>query len=303
MKTILLFISIVLSLDVFAWGDLGHKTISYLAEKKLSEKAKGMVADLLGEESLVVASVFADQVRGDERFDRFKPYHYVDLNEGEKIAGGKNAHGFIQKAMKEIAGKEASIAQKRFLLRYLIHIIGDVHQPLHVGNGMDLGGNTCGVNWKNPYSHKTDKINLHLLWDEKIFDYYRADFKKGYFDYKELAEIVEAENAGVSFEEKVKLPEEQWYSEIKALHAVVYPEGKTPSVRAYCDKNKAGKIAGPILSEAYMQKALKTANTQLMLAAQRLAVLLNNVAESYKKSESSISLDTLLKSVETILEK
>ncbi len=287
---------------LFAWGDLGHKTIAYIADKNLSEKARTMVSDILGAESLMVASVFADQVRADERFDLFKPYHYIELKLNEKPALGKNAHGLIVRAQKALLLKEINRSQKRLIFRYLIHVIGDVHQPLHVGNGLDMGGNYCDVRWRNPYSERMEKINLHLLWDEKLFDYFRKEYQKGYLDYKEMVELVES-NPVENLEAKSKLNEEQWYAESQALHSVVYPDAKPrrAEARVYCSPN-SNKPAY-FLNDNYRKTAQKIILTQLRVAGMRLAVVLNNLAETYKTTEPKYDLEATLKSVETLFDK
>jgi nuclease S1 len=130
----------------WAWGRLGHRVISRLAEKQLTAKAKVAIAELLEPgESLADASTWADEVRGKMR--ETAPRHYVDVPLDEpkydsKYSGPKV--GCMVDKISEfklvIKDKSKSIEDRRFALRFLVRCIEDMHQPCHVGDNHDKGG-------------------------------------------------------------------------------------------------------------------------------------------------------------------
>ena len=149
----------------WAWGRLGHRVISRLAEKHLTPKAKAAIAELLEPgESLADASTWADDVRGEMR--ETAPWHYVDVPLDEpkydsKYSGPKV--GCVVDKINEfklvIKDKSKSIEDRRFALRFLIHCLEDMHMPMHVGDNHAKGGNQTQVRF-------FDKgTNMHSLWD------------------------------------------------------------------------------------------------------------------------------------------
>ena len=154
----------------WAWGRLGHRVISRIAEKQLTPQAKAAIAELLEPgESLADASTWADEVRG--RMRKTAPWHYVDvpLDEpkydsrfsGEKIGCVVDK---INEFRKVVGDKTKSIEDRRFALRFLIHCLEDMHQPCHVGDNHDKGGNQTQVRWFDRGS------NMHRVWDGSIIE-------------------------------------------------------------------------------------------------------------------------------------
>jgi nuclease S1 len=135
----------------WAWGRLGHRVISRLAEKQLTPTAKAAITELLAPgESLANASTWADEVRG--RMRETAPWHYVDVPlddprydpkySGEKIGCVVDK---INEFRKVISDKSKSIEDRRFALRFLVHCLEDMHMPMHVGDNHDKGGNQTQV--------------------------------------------------------------------------------------------------------------------------------------------------------------
>lgn len=181
------------SVSAYPWGDLGHSTVGYIADYKLSKRARNLVYQILGPEPLAVAAVFPDHVRSDNRYNGFVLYHYIEIKLGKRYAdlkvadrADKDADTIISEVPEMLMDKKLSREQKMILLRYFIHIVGDVHQPLHVGNGLDRGGNLCDIKWVNPMTGKTETDNLHSFWDDKIMTYMEEDFLKGADSKKKL---------------------------------------------------------------------------------------------------------------------
>ncbi len=137
----------------WAWGRLGHRVISRIAEKNLTPKAKDAIKALLDEgESVADASTWADGNSG--RLPKSAPWHYVDVPLDEpkydaRFSGDVPDKGCVVDKINEfrlvIKDQTKTVEQRRFALRLLIHCIEDMHMPLHVGDNRDKGGNRTQV--------------------------------------------------------------------------------------------------------------------------------------------------------------
>jgi hypothetical protein len=156
----------------WAWGRLGHRVIARLAEKHMTPEAKAAVAAPLEPgESMAGASLRADEIRG--RMRKTAPWHYVNvsLNQARynrKWSADDPQHGFIVDKINEfrlvVKDKSKSIEERRFALRFLLDCIEDLHQPLHVGDNGDRGGNDTQVRFF------TRGSNMHRVWDSGIIE-------------------------------------------------------------------------------------------------------------------------------------
>jgi hypothetical protein len=135
---------------VWAWGRLGHRLTARIAERNLNPKARAVVKALLEEgESMADASTWADEHRRDIKGSG--PWHYVDVRLDEprydaRFSGPDPRKGCVVDKLMEfvnILGDPARpVEERRVALRFVIHLVGDLHQPLHVGNNGDRGGTT-----------------------------------------------------------------------------------------------------------------------------------------------------------------
>lgn len=156
----------------FAWGQLGHRVIGELAEERVSGRTRAEVELILGEEDLAEASTWADEQRSNPApfwQEEAGPYHYVTVPEGESYGKvGAPAEGDALSALARFAttvrDPSAPREDKALALRFIIHIVGDVHQPLHAGNGEDRGGNDVKVRWFG------EETNLHSVWDSRMIE-------------------------------------------------------------------------------------------------------------------------------------
>ena len=146
------------------WGPTGHRATGEIAEKHLTKRAKKKIEKLLQGESLAFVSTYADQIKSDKKYNKFYSWHYVnmpldsDYETAEKNPKGDLVTG-IKECVKTLKDKEASEEDKRFYLKMLVHLMGDLHQPMHIGRKEDKGGNTIQVQW---FKKGT---NLHRVWD------------------------------------------------------------------------------------------------------------------------------------------
>ncbi|PIF00476.1 MAG: S1/P1 Nuclease [Maribacter sp.] len=159
------------------WSKTGHRVIGEIAQRELSRKAKRAIDKLLDGKSLSSVSNFADEIKFDSRYREFSAWHYVnippekDYKDIEPSKYGDLVTG-IRKCV-EIVGDEKNPKEDRvFYLKMLVHLIGDLHQPMHVGREEDKGGNDIQVQWFGRGS------NLHRVWDSNMIDDYRLSFSE-----------------------------------------------------------------------------------------------------------------------------
>ena len=153
----------------FAWGPTGHRVIGAIAENHLSPNALKAVHQILGDESLAMAATWMDEIRSDRAYDYTRDWHWVTIPDGSTYAlADKNPDGdaveAIERMIVALKSDTLSPARKVFCLKVLVHLVGDLHQPLHVGRGDDKGGNSFQVQW----FHKGS--NLHRVWDSGLID-------------------------------------------------------------------------------------------------------------------------------------
>jgi hypothetical protein len=151
------------------WWDLGHRIVARLAESRLTPHTREAVRDILDGQSLADASVWADNIR-QYRHDADK-LHYVNIPLADTryvparhCPGGQCIIAAIEQERHLLADPAASREERAEALRFLIHFMGDMHQPLHVGDNGDRGGNQRAVIF---LGHPTD---LHKVWDGELID-------------------------------------------------------------------------------------------------------------------------------------
>jgi len=156
-----------------AWGQLGHRIVGEIASSYLSPKAKVAVQKILGNESLAMASNWADFVKSDTAYKYLNSWHYIDFKDGlsknEFVSylatdSATDAYTKLNFIIKELKKPTLTQEKKVMYLRLLVHIVGDIHQPMHTGRPEDLGGNKIKLSWFN------QPTNLHAIWDDKILE-------------------------------------------------------------------------------------------------------------------------------------
>src|SRR5690625_4031461 len=179
MKKSIVFLALFCGLLSFAnapqWGKTGHRATAEIADDYLTEKAKKAIAELLDGDSPALVSTFADEVKSDRAYDEYNVWHYINIPEGktyEDVKDNKdpNIIWAINKVKKGLKDPAVSKEKKQFYLKMLIHMIGDLHQPMHIGRPEDLGGNKIIVFWFG------DASNLHKVWDSEMLDSYKMSY-------------------------------------------------------------------------------------------------------------------------------
>lgn len=252
MRTLsILIIIVVLPSFAYSWGQTGHRTTGYIASKHLTKKAKKNIDRILKGESLAYVSTWMDFIRSDDQYDHTHPWHYATIPDGmtyEQAGTPEEGDAIvtINRLIQELKTGNFSDYDESFALKCLIHLIGDVHQPLHVGNGNDLGGNTVKVKWFGRDS------NLHRVWDTDMINNEK-------WSAEELANQLEGKYSDY-VERWTTTNVEVWINESYELRQQVYniPEN--------------GMLWYPYLFENWY-----TVEVRLMKAGLRLAAVLNEI--------------------------
>jgi len=151
------------------WGQNGHRIVGDIAADYLSPKARRAVDRILGPTSIAIASTWMDRIKANPDYDYTHDWHWVTIPDGMTYEETeKNPNGDLIKSLRTIISDlksgDLSKEEEAKKLKMLIHLVGDIHQPLHVGNGKDRGGNSTKVEWFYRNS------NLHRVWDSDMID-------------------------------------------------------------------------------------------------------------------------------------
>lgn len=255
-KISLTFLFVSLSLyandNKLVWGQTGHRVVGEIAYKHLTKKAKRNLEKLLGREGLALVSTYGDEIKSDGKYRKFSPWHYVNFKDGESYeTSEKNPKGDIVTGIKKcqeiISSPNSSKEDKVFYLKFLVHLVGDLHQPLHIGRKEDKGGNSIKVKWfrKN--------TNLHSVWDTRMIESFGMT-------YTELASNLDkfSKNQVKSLQQGSVL---DWVNETRLITMKVYTSAKE----------------GENLSYRYMYDYFATVKEQLQKGGLRLAKILNDL--------------------------
>lgn len=160
----------------FAWGTLGHETIAYMAQDYVSSTTKSYVEGILGiANSSYMASVatWADSYRYTSAGSFSAPFHYIDANDSppsscsvdfDRDCGTSGCSvSAITNYTNILLDASSSDSEKLDAMRFVIHFVSDIHQPLH-DEAIDIGGNTIHV------TYGSESTNLHHIWDTEIVE-------------------------------------------------------------------------------------------------------------------------------------
>lgn len=241
----------------FAWGPEGHRDVAEIARKNLTPEALQAVRALMGPyDTLAAGSVWADDIR--EEHPETGPWHYIDIplsassmDMNRDCPQGNCVIGKIHEFEEVLGNKSADPAARRDALKFLVHFVGDVHQPLHCEDNNDQGGNKVQVIFFG------QAMNLHAVWDSGILRRERA------YGLKLAGEL----NTRITPAEKTAWERgrvEDWAMESHALAVQV----------AY---GRLSHEATPVLGDDYLNAALPVVELQIEKAGIRLAGILNRV--------------------------
>lgn len=256
--TLLIITFFTFSGSSFAWWGLtGHRVIAEIADSYLTNKARKAIREILGDETIAMTSNWADFIKSDSAYNYLNPWHYINFKQGLTEAEFNNylrndtatdAFTKLNFMIAELKNKQLPLDKKQLYLRLLIHITGDIHQPLHVGQFEDRGGNQVRVQWFG------DPTNLHSLWDEKLIEFQNLS-------YTEYARAIKhcTKDQRKQWQEQ---PMNEWFYESYQLAGKVYRSITQPDQK---------------LNFRYNYDYIDILNDRLLKGGIRLAGILNSV--------------------------
>lgn len=256
-RRIIALVALLLAAPAQAWGPLGHQAVAEIAARHLTPEATAMVEDLLGDRAapaLRDASTWADDIRAYEGLGITAPYHYVNFPRGScsyvarrDCPGGRCVVSAIERFTAQLRDgktREARIAG----LKWVLHLVADVHQPLHAGRAEDRGGNDLQVRWDG------DGTNLHALLDSGLL---RQPGRRAVPFARDLMARLPAPDAGLV----------RWSRDAPARWA-----------EDSCRNVGAVYPASARIDDDYARRTRALLESRLLLAGWRLAGLLNAAA-------------------------
>jgi len=178
-RSLLLISFLYIPFQGMAWGLLGHRIVGEVADAYLTRHTQKEIFKILGTESVAMASNWADFIKSDPSKSNYSPWHYCDFKGG---ASEQEFHAFLDAdttvdaytklnfLVAELKKNTLDQETKAMYLRLLIHIVGDVHQPMHVGRAEDQGGNKIKVMWFGV------SYNLHSVWDNQLINFQQLSY-------------------------------------------------------------------------------------------------------------------------------
>ncbi|WP_207429253.1 S1/P1 nuclease [Pedobacter sp. SYSU D00535] len=255
-KSLALALLIYVPFNSMAWGMLGHRIVGQVAETHLNAKTRKEIAKILGSSSLAMEANWMDFIKSDPSFRYLNNWHYINfaqnlsypqVQEYLKKDTTTNVYTKINFVSSELKKKATPPELKLMYLRILVHLVGDLHQPMHVGRAEDQGGNEIRVTWFNK------QMNLHSLWDSDLIEFQQLS-------YTEYANAINHPS-----KQQVKTWQSddmsKWVFESYVLADELYKEA---------EKNQK-------YSFRYNFDHIKTVDQQLLKGGVRLAGLLNNI--------------------------
>ncbi len=172
-----------------AWGTTGHRVIAEVAERNLNCSTKAKLKKLIGKQKLAYWANWPDFIKSDTTgvWKHADVWHYVNIDPHSnfqefshalKAEKGPNLYSEIKRITTELKKGDLTLEQKQINLRFLIHLVGDLAQPMHAGRAEDLGGNKVRMKY---FGQNT---NLHSLWDSKLID-------ANMYSYTEYADVLD----------------------------------------------------------------------------------------------------------------
>ncbi|MGN6850212.1 MAG: S1/P1 nuclease [Sphingomicrobium sp.] len=268
-----LFVSLVAAVSLvpspaLAWGRTGHRVVAAIADTELSGLARANVEEILGpSESLDEAATWPDDMRADPSpfwQKQASPWHYVTLNGivYDHAPPTGDALEALAKFSAVLKDPNASRADKQTALRFIVHLVGDLHQPLHAGKCCDKGGNDVKVTW---FGKPT---NLHAVWDSALVDEQQLSFT-------EMAARLERHISPADVVTWWDVNPRDWISESAEIRDTVYPTAADMPKQVKGKKVKKGEPAVPDLSYSYVYRFTPVMERRLAQGGVRLAAYLN----------------------------
>lgn len=248
LRFLLLVAALGTSLSALAWGQKGHDVITYIAECHLTPEVKAKVEAALGRHSMVYYSNWLDNASNTPEYRHTKQWHYWNAEEGVAYENAPvNPKGDAVRAIKEMVAKlkngNLSRDDEAVALMMLIHLVADMHQPLHMGHLSDRGGNNIKI------TNFNRDTNLHRYWDSELVEFIH---KWSYTEWQFQIDRATADEAAAIVAGDV----DTWAKEMQRIVAGIYAD--TPA-GTRVDYAYAAKY-GPVVEQMFLNAGLRLAH-------------------------------------------
>ncbi len=299
---ILLLVALMPWKETQGWGTEGHMIVGDVAETYLTDSAKAEVSKILGGQTLGQVASWADHVKRGDKFGDMGRMHYNNTPRGAEsldmerdCADGECVVVACEKYYKILSDHTVSDEERTEALKFLVHFVGDIHQPLHTGYSDDSGGNGSDVN----FFGKTGRSNLHGMFDYMLIqhDTETTEFSKDLWRIRDLPQEKYNEwNAllrPVTDRVLESITDEQiaeWNKEPENPLAWANESVKIV-LSIYEDYEKSD-----VIDQAYADKYMPVIEHRLGMGGVRLAWMINHALSSADsgsatKTDSSMSMD------------
>jgi hypothetical protein len=253
-RLLALLLATSFTLSASAWGPKGHDVVAYVAENNLSKRALKRVEAILDGKSMVYVANWLDNASHTPEYAYTKTWHYVNVepSEGSYAESQREPKGDVVTAVNSIVERlksgELTREEERAELMMLIHLVGDMHCPMHAGHKSDRGGNGTQVKFFGKSK------NLHSVWDSDIVE---SAHRWSYTEWQEQIDRLGRKQC----KDIVQGGPEQWIEECVEVADDVYRSSTT----------------GENLSYDYVAKYAPVVESQLLKGGLRLAALIEEV--------------------------
>lgn len=265
----------------YSWGKNGHRIIASICETYMSDSAKDEMYEIMGPDFIEELSTWPDYVRSEPGWKFADPWHYTTVHTGQTPAdvrneyredddindaleaidlmadilrGDQGAINWLESKMEKSGAQPLRGSTRATALAYLVHLVGDLHMPLHVGKNQDRGGNNITVLFFD------ERTNIHSLWDTGMIEHEQLS-------YTEFARFInKATDGDVSAWQDSTV--DHWADESIALREDIYN-----NIYNYTDR----ETGLPSFSWKYQHDNIPHVKNRLLKAGVRLAGMLDEL--------------------------
>jgi len=282
MKRLIISIAILMiATSAYSWGKNGHRIIAAICETYMSEAAKEEMYHIMGPDFIEELSVWPDYVRSEPGWKFADPWHYTTVHVGQTpdevrrgyaedddindaleaidlmadiLRGDQSAINWLESKMEKSGAKPLRGSTRATALAYLVHLVGDLHMPLHVGKNQDRGGNNIKVIYFD------ERTNIHSLWDTGMIEHEQLS-------YTEFARFINKATPG-DVSDWQNSTVDDWADESISLREDIYN-----NIYNYTDR----ETGLPSFSWKYQHDYIPHVKDRLLKAGVRLAGVLDEV--------------------------
>lgn len=272
-------VTLLVTQKVWSWGALGHRTSAQIAWSLLDQNTKNKVNEILNNQSFSEVSTWADSARAEQQWKFTVWYHFEKAPDNYTYLDNlkrqddyyKKIGGLIEAlyVAEEMLNSKTTLKQeKENALKFIIHFVSDIHQPLHTGRVEDNSGNKIPVKWLGL------DMTLHQVWDSQII----------YLGHKDILEGKEIESQTTNYADylQTKFKNFKVTPELFLKYDDWMHESMVPRADAYNFKDES--------EEQYTNRFLDIIDLRIYLASLRIANLVTRIVNKQNQGKPLVDL-------------